>query len=123
MESGDNQANLNLVYTLTKNVSGTMDQLSKMGFVWGKDNQFVGALWPRSNRAENFKSGVGYVDTYLAYIKEKGLPVTLMLNTAADDLIVERRQSHRCSSSKQKRQKIRHQRKWRRHSDNRRFQR
>lgn len=88
-KSGDNQANLNLVYTLTKNVSGTMDQLSKMGFVWrGKANQFVGALWPRSNRAENFKSGVGYVDTYLAYIKEKGLPVTLMLNTAADDLIV-----------------------------------
>ena len=88
-KSGDNQANLNLVYTLTKNVSGTMDQLSRMGFVWrGKANQFVGALWPRSNRAENFKSGVGYVDTYLAYIKEKGLPVTLMLNTAADDLIV-----------------------------------
>ena len=59
-----------------------MDQLSKMGFVWrGKANQFVGALWPRSNRAENFKYGVGYVDTYLAYIKEKGLPVTLMLKT------------------------------------------
>ena len=53
-----------------------------------KATQFVGALWPRSNRAANFKSGVGYIDTFLAYIKEKNLPVTIELSTKANELIV-----------------------------------
>ena len=88
-KSGDYQANLELVYTLTQNVGGMVKSLEGMGFVWrDKATQFVGALWPRSNRALNYKSGVGYIDTFVKYIKEKNLPVTFYLNTAANDLIV-----------------------------------
>jgi flavocytochrome c len=88
-KSGDRKANLELVYTLTQNVKPMMEELSSIGFEWRpKANQFVGALWPRSNRASNFKSGVGYVDTFLAYIKDKNLPVEFHLSTKADDLII-----------------------------------
>ena len=88
-KSGDYQADLSLVYTLTQNVGGMMHQLEKYGFVWrDKANQFVGALWPRSNRAANYKSGVGYIDTFLQYIKDKKLPITIQLSTAANELIV-----------------------------------
>ena len=88
-KSGDYQANLELVYTLTTNVAGMMDTLTGMGFKWrDKASQFVGALWPRSNRALNFKSGVGFIDTFLALIKEKQLPITMHLGTSAQHLIV-----------------------------------
>lgn len=88
-KSGDYKADLALVYTLTQNTGNVMKQLEKIGFVWrDKATQFVGALWPRSNRAQNFKSGVGYIDTFLAYIKDKKLPVTIELSTKANELIV-----------------------------------
>lgn len=88
-KSGDRKANLELVYTLTQNVKPMMKELEGIGFEWRPNaNQFVGALWPRSNRAANFKSGVGYVDTFLQYIKDKNLPVQLLLSTKANDLII-----------------------------------
>lgn len=88
-KSGDRKANLELVYTLTQNVKPMMKELESIGFEWRPNaNQFVGALWPRSNRAANFKSGVGYVDTFLQYIKDKNLPVQILLSTKADDLII-----------------------------------
>ena len=88
-KSGDYQADLSLVYTLTKNAAGMTKELESMGFVWrDKATQFVGALWPRSNRAANFKSGVGYIDTFLKYIKDQQLPITIELSTKADDLII-----------------------------------
>ena len=88
-KSGDRKANLELVYTLTQNVKSMMKELEGIGFEWRPNaNQFVGALWPRSNRAANFKSGVGYVDTFLQYIKDKNLPVQILLSTKANDLII-----------------------------------
>ena len=88
-KSGDKKANLELVYTLTQNVRPMMEELASMGVNWnGKANQFVGALWPRTQRATNFKSGVGYVDTFLEYIKAKKLPVQIITATAANDLII-----------------------------------
>lgn len=88
-KSGDRKANLELVYTLTQNVKPMMKELEGIGFEWRPNaSQFVGALWPRSNRAANFKSGVGYVDTFLQYIKDKNLPVQILLSTKANDLII-----------------------------------
>lgn len=88
-KSGDRKANLELVYTLTQNVKPMMKELEGIGFEWRPNaSQFVGALWPRSNRASNFKSGVGYVDTFLQYIKDKNLPVQILLSTKANDLII-----------------------------------
>ena len=90
-KSGDYQADLSLVYELTQNTGSMMKELEQIGFKWrDKATQFVGALWPRSNRAANFKSGVGFIDTFLAYIKEKNLPIDIYYETKASDLIMDK---------------------------------
>lgn len=87
-KAGDYKANLALVYKLTKEAPTIQKTLSEMGLAWQKQQtQFVGALWPRSHRASNYKSGVGYIDTYLDLIKAQNLPVTFVMSTSAESLI------------------------------------
>lgn len=87
-KAGDYKANLELVYRLTKEAPEIQETLAKMGIIWQKKpTQFVGALWPRSHRASNYKSGVGYIDTYLDLIKAENLPVAFMMSTPAESLI------------------------------------
>lgn len=87
-KAGDYKANLALVYKLTKEAPTIQKTLSEMGLAWQKQpTQFVGALWPRSHRADNYKSGVGYIDTYLDLIKAHKLPVSFMMSTPAESLI------------------------------------
>lgn len=87
-KAGDYKANLALVYKLTKEAPTIQKTLSEMGLAWQKQpTQFVGALWPRSHRAGNYKSGVGYIDTYLDLIKAHKLPVSFMMSTPAGSLI------------------------------------
>lgn len=87
-KAGDYKANLELVYRLTKEAPEIQETLAKMGIIWQKKpTQFVGALWPRSHRASNYKSGVGYIDTYLDLIKAESLPVAFMMSTPAESLI------------------------------------
>lgn len=87
-KAGDYKANLALVYKLTKEAPTIQKTLSEMGLTWQKQpTQFVGALWPRSHRASNYKSGVGYIDTYLDLIKAQKLSVTFMMSTPAESLI------------------------------------
>lgn len=87
-KSGDYAADLALVYQLTQSAAEAMTNMEKMGLVW-RDNaiQFVGALWPRSNRAKDYGSGVGYIDTMLKFIKEQQLPITFELSTKVGNLI------------------------------------
>ena len=88
-KAGDYAGNLELVYRLAQEAPKMQKELASMGFKWRDyTEQVVGALWPRSNRATNYKSGVGYIDTFLAEIKAKNLPVTFVMNTQATDLIV-----------------------------------
>ena len=87
-KAGDYKANLALVYKLSKEAPTIQKTLSEMGLTWQKQpTQFVGALWPRSHRASNYKSGVGYIDTYLDLVKAQKLPVTFMMSTPAESLI------------------------------------
>lgn len=87
-KAGDYKANLALVYKLSEEAPTIQKTLSEMGLTWQKQpTQFVGALWPRSHRASNYKSGVGYIDTYLDLIKAQKLPVTFMMSTPAESLI------------------------------------
>lgn len=87
-KAGDYKANLALVYKLTKEAPAIQNTLAGMGLVWQKrPTQFVGALWPRSHRASNYKSGVGYIDTYLDLIKAEKLPISFMMSTPANSLI------------------------------------
>lgn len=88
-KAGDYAGNLDLVYELAKGAPEMQKELAEMGFKWNSGTeQVVGALWPRSNRARNYKSGVGYIDTFLNEIKIKHLPVTFIMNTAASDILM-----------------------------------
>ncbi len=87
-KAGDYKADLALIYKLALLAPETQKTLAGMGLKWQKTpTQFVGALWPRSHRASNYKSGVGYIDTYLDLIKEKNYPISFMMNTPAKRLI------------------------------------
>ena len=88
-KAGDYAGNLDLVYELAKGAPEMQKELAEMGFKWNSGTeQVVGALWLRSNRASNYKSGVGYIDTFLNEIKTKHLPVTFIMNTAASDILM-----------------------------------
>lgn len=88
-KAGDYAGNLDLVYELAKGAPEMQKELAEMGFKWNSGTeQVVGALWRRSNRASNYKSGVGYIDTFLNEIKTKHLPVTFIMNTAASDILM-----------------------------------
>ena len=66
----------------------TLKKLSDLGLKWQDyTTQYVGALWPRSHRADNYKSGVGFIDTYLGLIKKKKYPVKFLMQSKATDLI------------------------------------
>ena len=62
-KAGDYAGNLDLVYELAKGAPEMQKELAEMGFKWNSGTeQVVGALWPRSNRASNYKSGLGYIE-------------------------------------------------------------
>lgn len=89
-KSGDYEADINLVYELCKLAPGTAEHLGKMGFQWHDySSQYVGALWPRSHDAANFKSGFGFIQTYEATIRDKHYPVEYLMQTRASELMME----------------------------------
>ena len=45
--------------------------------------------WPRSHKASNYKSCVGFVDMYIDLIKTKNYPIKYLMQTRATDFIVE----------------------------------
>ena len=49
----------------------------------------MGALWPRSHDAANFKSGFGFIQTYEATIRDKHYPVEYLMQTRASELMME----------------------------------
>ncbi len=89
-KAGDYKGDLPLVYKLTQEAPKMRQFLAGIGFKWqDKPSQVVGALWPRSNRASNYKSGVGYIDTFLDLIKKNNYPVTFLYSTKAEELIMQ----------------------------------
>lgn len=90
-KGGDYAANLELVDKLTRMAPETVDRLTKMGLVWHPyTSQYVGAIWPRSHDAANYKSGIGYLNTFTDTIRKEKLPVTIYTLTKADSLIMEK---------------------------------
>lgn len=88
-KSGDYAADINLVYELCKLAPGTAEHLAKMGFKWHDyASQYVGALWPRSHDAANYKSGFGFIQTYEGTIRDKHYPVEYLMQTRANELVM-----------------------------------
>lgn len=88
--AGDYVANLELVYKMCQMSPSTLKTLADMGLKWDDyTTQYIGALWPRSHKASNYKSGVGFIDTYIQRIRDKNYPVKYLMQTRATDFIVE----------------------------------
>ncbi len=87
--AGDNKADLNLVDKLSHLAPESVKILTDMGLVWNdKTSQYVGALWPRSHDAANYKSGEGFIQTFLQTIAKEKLPVKISYYTRADNLVM-----------------------------------
>lgn len=88
--AGDYQADLALVEKLARIAPESVKSLESMGLDWNDfSSQYVGAMWPRSHDAENYKSGWGFIDTFLKTIEKEKLPVKIQLFTKAEKLLVE----------------------------------
>lgn len=87
-KAGDYAADLQLIDKLSRLAPATVDRLTKMGLKWNDfSSQYVGAIWPRCHDAANYTSGQGYIDTFRKTIAEEKLPVQILLQTKAKELI------------------------------------
>ena len=87
-KAGDYAADLQLIDKLSRLAPATVDRLAKMGLKWNDfSSQYVGAIWPRCHDAANYTSGQGYIDTFRKTIAEEKLPVQIILQTKAKELI------------------------------------
>ena len=81
-------ADLTLIDEMTRMAPDTVKRLASLGLDWNKfTSQYVGAIWPRSHDAANFTSGQGYIDTFRGAIEKEKLPVRILLQTKAEELI------------------------------------
>lgn len=88
-KAGDYAANLDLVYTLTKASKDNIAYLEDLGLVWKDDTStIVGALWPRSHLPRNYTSGIAYIETFKQNIDAEKLPVKILTQVKADELLV-----------------------------------
>ena len=89
-DAGDYAANLELVYKLAEESPVTLKDLEDMGLVW-KDYvlTYVGALWPRSHEAADYKSGIGFIETYVNEINAKDYPVEILYEVRATEFIMD----------------------------------
>ncbi|MDR1831943.1 MAG: flavocytochrome c [Fusobacteriaceae bacterium] len=88
-DAGDYYGNLALIYKLAQESPVTMKQLADMGLVW-KDYTltYVGGLWPRAHEARDYKSGIGFIDIFKKIIAEKKLPVEIVMEVKAEELLL-----------------------------------
>ncbi|QQO08573.1 flavocytochrome c [Breznakiella homolactica] len=88
-DAGDYLGNLELIYKLAEESPVTMNQLADMGLVW-KDFTltYVGALWPRSHEARDYKSGIGFIEIYSKVINANNYPVEILREVKADEFIM-----------------------------------
>lgn len=86
-DGGDYSANLELVYEFCKKAVDMMNYLEENGVKWKDSTRtYLGALWPRSHEAQNYKSGKAFIDVFLKIIKEKKLDVEIITEVKANEL-------------------------------------
>lgn len=87
---GDYVGNLELIEEYAKLAPEMMTYLEDNGLVWKDTTRtYLGALWPRSHEASNYKSGQGFIDTFTDIIDSKKLNVEIDLEVAATDFIMD----------------------------------
>lgn len=89
-DAGDYVGNLELIYTMCRESPVTMQELEDMGLIW-KDYvlTYVGALWPRSREARDYKSGIGFIETYTNEITSKKYPVEIIFEVEGKEILMD----------------------------------
>lgn len=88
-DGGDYLADPELVLAMCMRASDMLGQLEDYGLVWkDKVTTYVGALWMRSHEAKDYKSGKGFIDTFVNVIEENSYPVEILLETEGTELMV-----------------------------------
>ncbi len=91
LSGGDYQGDPELVMTLVSNAWDAIQWTKELGMEWlGEEAVFTvsGGLWPRAWKPA-MAAGTGFFDTYTKYIDAHTDTMTLMLNTKADEILVD----------------------------------
>lgn len=88
-EGGDKEGNPELIRTLVENAPTTLEWLEGLDMKF-KDEVFtvLGGLWPRAH-APVKPLGTGFVETYMSYIDKNKDDMEVLVNTEANELIME----------------------------------
>ncbi|MBQ4580357.1 MAG: flavocytochrome c [Clostridia bacterium] len=90
LSGGDYQGNPELVMTLVSNAYDAIQWTKELGMEWlGEEAVFTvsGGLWPRAWKPA-MVAGTGFFDTYTKYLGANPDTMTLMLNTKAEEILV-----------------------------------
>lgn len=87
---GDYAGNPVLIESMCKTAPETYAWIAEKGFDW-KENSIiiVGALWPRANMSQTYKSGIGFIDVLREDAEEVGLPIEYQYDVAGEELLME----------------------------------
>ena len=91
LKGGDYQGDPELVMTLVSNAYDAIQWTKELGMEWGgEDKVFTvsGGLWPRAWKPV-MVAGTGFFDTYTKYINANPDTMSLMLNTKAEQILVD----------------------------------
>ncbi len=91
LSGGDYQGDPELVMTLVSNAYDAIEWTKELGMEWlGEEAVFTvsGGLWPRAWKPV-MAAGTGFFDTYTKYIDAHPDTMTLMLNTKAEEILVD----------------------------------
>lgn len=86
---GDYTADPALLLQFSEIANTMMHYLEDNGVQWKDTTRtYLGALWPRSHEASNYKSGQAFIDTFLNIIEDKKLKVEIIKEVAANEFIM-----------------------------------
>lgn len=88
-DGGDYTGDIELIYEFAKQAADMLQYLEDHGVVWKETTRtYLGALWPRSHEAQNYKSGQGFIDTFVKIIEENDFDVEIIKEVEAKEFIM-----------------------------------
>ena len=87
---GDYYADPVMVEALCTNALDSVEWLESKGLKWPDTTKTAqGVLWQRAHQATEYKSGLAYVETFTRTIKDEQLPVEIVYEVRANELIMD----------------------------------
>ena len=87
---GDYVGNPALIEKLCTVAPDTYYWMESLGLEWKQDVEIVvGAIWRRSHAAQNYKSGVGFIEIFTNNIKENNYPVEFLYEVKGEEIMMD----------------------------------